>query len=107
MGAWNRLGNKTLGGTAGLHCRPVAAKGGESFAIQAGTARTRQLAGERGQELLGQDQLVIAGMAQAIDLVAVLDQHFTLALEQGAAVDYTVSRHQLDRALRQVEGTRA
>src|SRR5690606_8389392 len=37
--------------------------------------------------LLGQDQLVVAGMPQPIALVAVADQQFTLALEQAGAVD--------------------
>jgi len=46
-------------------------------------------------------------MAQAIELVAVLDDDFALPLEQGTAIDNAINRQQLDRALRQVEGTRA
>src|SRR3546814_18033953 len=38
-------------------------------------------------DLLGQDQLVVAGMPQPIALVAVADQQFALALEQAGAVD--------------------
>src|SRR3546814_1426155 len=37
--------------------------------------------------LLGQDQLVVAGMPQPVALVAVADQQFALALEQADAVD--------------------
>src|SRR3546814_585339 len=36
-------------------------------------------------DLLGQDQLVVAGMPQPIALVAVADQQFALALEQPGA----------------------
>src|SRR3546814_17208052 len=38
-------------------------------------------------DLLGQDQLVVAGMPQPVALVAVADQQFALALEQADAVD--------------------
>src|SRR5690606_20671587 len=89
-----------------LEDNPAAAKGGESDAIQTGKARTATPAHrERDLRLLGQDQLVVAGGTQAIELVAMLDDEFTLPLEQGAAIDNAVSRHPLDRALRQVEGT--
>ena len=42
---------------------------------------------------------------KAVKLVAMLDDDLALALEQGAAVDHFIGRHQPDRALRQVERT--
>src|SRR5690554_3533321 len=41
--------------------------------------------------LLGQDQLVVAGVAQAIALPAVADQHLTPALQQAGAVQLALA----------------
>ena len=43
------------------------------------------------QPLFGQDQLVVAGVAQAIGFVAVADQQFAAPLQQALAVDGTAA----------------
>src|SRR5690606_23210347 len=49
--------------------------------------------GREAPDLLGQDQLVVAGMPQPVALVAVADQQFALALEQAGAVDFARIDH--------------
>src|SRR3546814_3792518 len=51
-------------------------------------AHGRKRGAGRPPDLLGQDQLVVAGMPQPIALVAVADKQFALALEQAGAVDF-------------------
>src|SRR5690606_24079233 len=50
----------------------------------AGVARRKVAAG---LDLFGEDQLVVAGVAQAVVLVAVADAQLALALQQAQAVD--------------------
>src|SRR5690606_16788290 len=103
MGAWNQSKERNpwhSNRLAGAGRRPRGRKRVDSGGRGANAGAGWQ---ECAAGLLGQDQLVIAGMAQPVELVAMLDQDLALALEQGAAVEDPCNGHQLDRALRQMQ----
>lgn len=62
---------------------------------------------EAQQHLFGENQLVIAGMAQPVETVAMLDQHLALPLEQGLTVDDALYWQDTDRTFTQVQRLRA
>src|SRR5690554_2348396 len=57
----------------------------------AGMPKERPAPGRRPAGLLGQDQLVVAGVAQAVALAAVPDQHFAPALQQAGTVQLVLA----------------
>src|SRR5690606_30938249 len=75
-------------GLAAASALPVAGGPWERWIGRQWRARRRPRAGAPTPPgLLGEDQLVVAGVAQPVPLVAVADAHFALPLQQAQAVD--------------------